>query len=123
MPNKWDRTPLRHLLPLLEEWLMANFPTPYPVRVKYAPKIKYDSHYVAGLCWREGRKIEIRVRLAHSRRETIDTLLHEWAHAHVLRHEVMERRAERDHTPEWGLAFATIYSKLYDDEEREAVVE
>jgi len=121
--SKWDRTPLRVLLPLLEEWLMVNFPTPYPVRVKYAPVIRYEGRRVAGLCWREKRKIEIRIKLSHSRRETIETLLHEWAHAHTLRHEVMERRIEKDHNSEWGLAFAAIYSKLYDEEQRAEVVE
>ena len=101
---------------------MTNFPTPYPVRVKYAPKIKYDGHEVAGLCWREGRRIEIRIRLALSKRETIDTLLHEWAHAHTLRHACMEKRISRDHNDEWGLAMAKIYSALYDDEGREEVL-
>jgi len=125
--QRWDRHPLPILRRATEEWLMRNFPPAYPVRVRYVPKIEEEGEDCIGLCERVGRRFEILVRDRMNRREMIETLAHEWAHAYVWRHAVVERRGrERSgiyHDDEYWLAFGRIYRKLYDEGGREEIDE
>ena len=122
--RKWRRTPIRELLPKLEEWLMLNFPTPYPVRVKYQKKQPIvEGENCCGFCRRDGRKIEIAIHLANGREMMIDTLIHEWAHARNMRQASLEGLIELDHPPEWGITYAAIVTKLFDEDRTKEVVE
>jgi hypothetical protein len=48
----------------------------------------------------------------------IDTVVHEWAHFRVTKHANVERlNLHFDHGPEWGLAYAEIYSDFFDHDE------
>lgn len=122
---KWFKArPLSVVLPLLEEWLMRHFPTPYPVNVKYLPNMKYEGQKVLGLCWRRGKKIHIRVRRAGRKGDVVETLLHEWAHAHTMRHDRLENvraRLDRFHDDEFFLAYGRMYRRLYDGDGWEEV--
>jgi hypothetical protein len=124
--KRWKRVPLRILLPLLEEWLMIHFPTPYPVKVQYTKKkIIYEGEECAGVFWQAGKKLHFIVRTVGTRREVIDTLLHEWAHAHTLRHANLERirgRLEDYHDDEFWLAYGRMSRLLYDKGGREEVL-
>jgi hypothetical protein len=108
-------------------WLAAEFQTPYPVTVRCVKKIAADrgdswiirktGYY--GENYRVGRQIIIRiaVRPSINRCTILDTLLHEWAHAVTMRHDVIEgRRVEHGgHDDEWGLAHGKIYRCFVDD--------
>ena len=122
--RKWRRTSIRKLLPKLEEWLMVNFPTPYPVRARYYKKEPVvEGEKCSGYCRRVGQKIEIAIHLANGREMMIDTLIHEWAHATNMRQASLDRLIEVDHPPEWGITYAAIITKLFDEDRTSEVVE
>lgn len=121
------RAPLREILPKLETWLRANFPTPYPVRCRYLPEVRYRTETVAGLCWREGRRFQIRVlNRGATKREVTETLIHEWMHAHTWRHEKVESHREQldgCHDDVFWLAYGRAYRLLYDEDAWDEVQE
>jgi hypothetical protein len=95
--------------------------------VLYPKKLEEDGEEIIGICWRRGRRIEIRVRSNLVRREFVETLLHEWTHAHVMRHSIMEKRTREKtecfHDNEFWLAYGRIYEALYDAGGREEILE
>ncbi len=111
----------------IARWLAVTFPTPYPVTLRCVKKIAAlpgstpieKKQGDAGENYREGRKIVIRVavRPGTQRAFVVDSLLHEWAHAVTMRHDVIEgRRTEHGgHDDEWGLAYGKIYRRFVDD--------
>lgn len=111
----------------IARWLAAEFQTPYPVTVRCVKKIaahRNDNLVIRktgyyGETERVGRRIIIRVavRPSISRYSMTDTLLHEWAHAVSLRHDIIEdkRLDHGAHDDEWGLAHGKIYRRFYDD--------
>lgn len=93
-------------------WLCREYPTAYPVKFGITTKIGDDVH---GFTSRSGRTFYIflakKIPLAYA----IDYLLHEYAHAIAWRHEKIERRKIDMHDAEWGLAYAELYRRFYDD--------
>ncbi len=115
----------------IAQWLSVEFPTPFPVTVKCVKKIAAPGETdpigkrigYLGETYRDGRKITIRiaVRPGLSRASINDCLLHEWAHAATLRHDVIEeKRRVGGHDDEWALMYGRIYRKFVDDGGSEA---
>jgi hypothetical protein len=111
----WERTPLGRLLPRLEEWLMMNFPTPYPVKLTYtAEKFKHDGEECDGLTDRKGKKLFIKIRNKKCRGCMVETMLHEWAHAHTWGHAAVDYlRPDEGHDDVYYLAYGKIRRKLF----------
>ncbi len=84
-------------------WLRREFPTGRPVRVvfRYHKKDAGAMHY--GRC-----VLTLVVDPSMNRREMIDTLIHEWAHA-------LHEPVNKHHDGPWGLAYARIYSRFVDE--------
>jgi hypothetical protein len=112
----------------VEHWLRANFPTPYPVKVKWVdhiPCVKEDLHFLTkkqieqgiyGECQQYGRHFTIALSLRRNRTiaQAIETLHHEWAHASTTRHDKLEQR-RKDHDVEYALEYGRIYSQWHDE--------
>ena len=97
------------------EWLRARFPTPYPVTVRWVPRLS-DGAY--GQTTRHGRRIVI--SLSKSACRTLDTalevLFHEHAHAVDWRHERVERAGYRlDHGDEFWLVLGRIHRAWHEE--------
>jgi hypothetical protein len=113
--RSWYRMPLHELMPLLEEWLMRHFPTPFPVRVDYTSKvIMLGSTECDAICNRRKKKLYIKIHKYSCRTCMVDTLIHEWAHAHTWGHAQMECRRD-EHDDVFYLAFGRIQRRLYDE--------
>jgi hypothetical protein len=122
--RRWTRLTLAEMHRGMLWWLRLHFPAPYPVRVGYRAKIMSGGEPCFGECWREGREIVILIRKRQTRRESIDALLHEWAHAHTRRHANMEDKKEGDfHDPEFYLAYGRMDCALYDHGGRQEILE
>ena len=102
----------------VEGWLRDHFLTPYPVKVVVAKSpnpFKKDRDY--GECYRRGRRILIRIDGSLTWYVAIETLIHEWAHAVSLKHDVLEnKRVQGAHDSEWGINLARIYRAYYDED-------
>lgn len=122
------KTPLRKRLQQMAEWLRANHPTPYPVVVRWTPKIASDPSDPAELrkigdfaeCyWSKGRVIiRLSSRRCRSFHVASDTLLHEWAHAMTMPNSRLERHPARSHShhgDDWALAFGRCYRSWVDE--------
>jgi hypothetical protein len=88
---KWKRT---------VEWLRLGFLPDIPVKVR---RVKLVGK--CGDCSYEQSHFDIRINKADPFRVQLDTLIHEWAHALSWFTPGVE-----DHSGEWGLAYARIYS-------------
>lgn len=120
---------VRQRIAQMVTWLEANHPTPYPVEVKWVPKIaaaRDDSPaarkagYVGSCYWDRGKiRIRLSTRLCgRSFGVAYDTLRHEWAHAVVMPNERVYRHPARnksEHPDEWGVAYARIYRGWVDE--------
>lgn len=103
----------------LFDLLVATYPTPYPVTLRWQGRISYGrgasrlirERGIYGDCYRIGRRIVIRLsrRRCRSYGMAVNTLLHEYAHAMTTRHDRVERHRETDHDDEWALAFGRVY--------------
>lgn len=110
--RRWQRLPQPERLQRTEGWLRASYPTPYPVVVRYNQVIADD---LLGETYRRERKLFIRVSRSCTRREAIETLLHEWAHAVTWPNDrLMRCGKDPDHSDEWGLAWTRIYRNFFD---------
>jgi len=106
----------------ISRWLAVTFPTPYPTTVRCVKKIAAPPGVKGverrigcqGETYQDGRKIIIRiaVRRGIPRMSTVDTLLHEWAHALLAD---QEQEAIGGHDVAWGKAFGKIYHRYIDD--------
>jgi hypothetical protein len=106
----------------IARWLTVTFPTPYPTTVRCVKKIAalpgaspmHRQTGDDGSCWVEYQKIIIRiaVRKGIHRPALIDTLIHEWAHA-VLMKEESDKIGRHDDA--WGVVYARIYHRYVDD--------
>jgi hypothetical protein len=115
---------------VLEEWLRENYPTPYPVEVRWSSKIAADRNepssvrrrgYFGECYWVEGKTI---IRLSKLRLRqvsfVVDTLQHEWAHAMTMPNSRVEKALEsrgknHEHPDEFWLALGRIYRAWWDD--------
>jgi hypothetical protein len=105
-------------------WLAHEWPTPYPVVIRWVDEIKEkDETMPGGYSWsygdteRVGKKLVIRMSRKHLRDYSlaIDILIHEYAHARDTKHVRLENQLDRPHHgPEWGLYFAEMYSSFRD---------
>lgn len=100
----------------LESFLRENFKTPYPVEVQYRRLEGRGVQRVYGETYRRGRQLIITLDPRMILSDSIGIMIHEWAHAHVWRHETMEK-GRVHHDAEWGLAYAKIYSAWHDRED------
>ena len=94
-------------------WLRAEFPTPWPVRISLLDLGNQERCY-HGACSRRGRKLAIEVNHRAPKYVMIGTLLHEWAHAMTWPVANLEESKPIDHDAEWGLAYARIV-RAYED--------
>jgi len=96
--HKWKRT---------IEWLRLQFPGRAPIKVR-----RQKLQEVCGDCTYcncpgdDDEEFYIRIDKSAPYRVKLDTLFHEWAHALSW----FARPGVDDHSGEWGLAFADIYS-------------
>ena len=72
------------------------------VRRQSAPRVHGDR--VAGSTAHQPRRYLIIIERALSRAETVDTILHEWAHAYS---------GDFTHGPQWGAAYARAYRAFH----------
>ena len=102
----------------IEGWLRANFPTAYPVTVTVARLGKPDAKLGDyGEFSRRGKRCYIRIDNRLTWHPATETLLHEWAHAVSLKHDNLEsRRAGGAHDEGWGLNYARIYRRYFDED-------
>jgi len=111
--GKWlRRTPTRVILRKLERWLAKNFPTPYPVQVH---KIRSGIDGDFGECVLKRRRFILRVRVNKGKNAAIDTLIHEWMHAHTWRYDKVGRHMKSTHDDVFWIAFGKAYRLLWDD--------
>lgn len=114
----------RERIDQIARWLWCKFRAPYPVEVRLCKKIGVQGKAGPrerqrgddGECYRVGRLIVIRLSTGCGRvcTDLIHNLVHEWAHAHSMRHDAIEhKRAEHD--PEWGLAHQKVYHAFFDE--------
>jgi hypothetical protein len=113
-------------------WLVATFPTPFPVEFRFPKRIAAHPNEEAmvrrsgyyGDTERRGRKIIIRiaVRPSINRFTMLDTLLHEFAHAVSTQHKKIEDRrlTHGSHDDVWALTYGKIYRRFYDEGGAEA---
>lgn len=98
--------------------LRTECPVDWPVRVrKYHRSTNKDlrGHRLAACVdWsRDLKSINVSLWTKYGRRhvrdeELVDTLMHEWAH-------VMTMASDTPHSPEWGVAYARVYSAVVED--------
>lgn len=98
--------------------LRLECPVDHPVRVRLChlpnPK-RADGKATCGwVDWsRDGASINLTLKTRYAGRRRTDEelagdLLHEWAHA-------MTMAADTPHSPEWGVAYARVYSAVVED--------
>lgn len=105
-------------------WLRVVAPPPLPVQVKWVDTIpwsKYDdTDYMLprekkrGIAAQTSRGKRFTIALSkkrlRSQSDTIETLLHEWAHCVAWGLD----EPDEDHGAEWGRVFAQLYTLYYD---------
>ena len=129
---------MKKRLKQMEVWLNQNFPTPYPVVVRWAhkiaadkgapPRVKAIGYY--GDCAYVSPNIVIRISKRTNRdiNTALETLMHEWAHACVMQNNRVWSRLSEDeqseeHPTEFSLAYGKIYREWYDNEGSEEAFE
>lgn len=101
---------LRQILRYLE----SKYVTPYPVELSFTRgPLKHEK----GATFRYGRTIQIVVNLKLDMYNALECLVHEFAHAMTWRHERVERATRGHHLDEWGLAYARLYTDMYERDE------
>ncbi len=98
--------------------LRTECPVDWPVRVRLYHRSTAKDHrghrLAAHVDWsRDGESVNVSLWTRYGRRkvrdeELVETLMHEWAHA-------MTMASETPHSPEWGVAFARVYSAVVED--------
>ncbi|MBK25958.1 MAG: hypothetical protein CME70_18295 [Halobacteriovorax sp.] len=111
---KWTREELlvhRGRLLDISEWLSRNFPSPYPYKLSQTNRLAYTQEGIKfpifGQCSCENGKMLIQIHSNLPLHEKIETLLHEWAHAHTWRHLNIELERE-EHDDEFYLVLGRI---------------
>lgn len=107
-----------------EQWLREKFPTAFPVKVVWR---KYCSGWdrselkrmtkrerIPGIhawCLKDGPKFTIALssRVCSTIYESIDVLLHEWAHAVSFKYAKLEKLRVSEHDDEFFLTWGRIY--------------
>ena len=107
------------------KWLRKTFPTPHPVTVRWATKLDNDwededlmterekAGGIYGMCFLKKRRfcIVLSKKRCQTISDTIDTLLHEWAHAVTWRVSKMEYVRLSCHDDEFFLQWGRIYRR------------
>ncbi len=96
-------------------WLVAVYPVAYPVTLRF---VKSGTGYEDGFgadCQRVGRRFVIRVTPGMPWYDTIEMVMHEYAHAMTWPHSRVEHHAP-DHSDEWALAFGRLYRHFHDED-------
>src|SRR5690554_2848940 len=103
-----ERLPRRALAQALLEALRETFPTPYPVTLRWVPRLADDRF---GVTRRIGRRFVITLSESTCSRkhDVVETVLHEYAHAIDWRHDRVERRNRPDHPEEFWIVFGRLY--------------
>lgn len=114
MPQVNHQRTKRGRLEQVARWLRQEYPTPYPVTLKFGIRDHRLKDTDGGGCQRVGRVIIIDVDTTQLWTVAVETLLHEWAHAAVWPHAHMEGY-QVDHGVEWALKFGEIYRRFNDD--------
>lgn len=112
---KWTRQELlvhRGRLMDICTWLHIHFPCPYPYKLYQSKRISYTHDGinlpVFGQCSYYKGIMHIHIHSNLPLHEKIQTLLHEWAHAHSWRHANIERTREEEHDDSFYLALGKI---------------
>lgn len=92
--QKWKRT---------VEWLRLQFPAAYPVAVR---RLDLAKAKIDGDCSFNDARFRIRIEKNQVFSPMMDALIHEWAHAISW----LGPPGIEDHSSEWGVAYARIYS-------------
>ena len=122
------RISLRRRVAQMTEWLRRNHPTPYPVVVRWTPKVASDpgdppeTRKIGDFAECYWQRPNIVIRLSSRRCRAFsaasETLLHEWAHAQTMPNERVSRhpaRSHEEHPDEWALAYGKLYRAWVDD--------
>lgn len=111
---------VRQRLIQVVRYCAAHYPLAYPVSLRVERgAIQSDGKYLAGESWGFKRRFYLRVNPEHPKLSLmIDTAVHEYAHLRVTKHAAVERQdLSVSHSPEWGIAYAQIYSDFFDHDE------
>lgn len=102
----------------IANWLRDEFPTPYPVDLKFTKvrdRVDAEGESCTGETYRRGRRVVIELDSRLRWMPAIEVLLHEWAHAMVYRHHHVERlRDDAPHDEEWAIAYGKVYRAFHD---------
>ena len=92
----------------------ARFETIHPVRLH---RTSLGGHWGdTGIVTRKGEKfLLVRIEKTLSVEAQLLTLIHELAHSLQWRVDGQEVERECDHDPEWGIAFARIWTSMMDN--------
>jgi hypothetical protein len=92
--------------------LKEKCPLAFPVSVRRVKLNKLD-----GDCLLHEKKFFIRINIELSEQSSIDTLLHEWAHARAWNHLhdslSCEQFKQSCHDASWGVAYSEVY-RIYE---------
>ena len=104
----------RDRLHQVANFLRHEFSTPYPVTLRIE-KIPYEEGPCFGHVMLHRRRFIIRIDPLLPWEIAVDYLLHEWAHCHAWAHQKIDKERP-DHSDEWGLAYARIYRRFYEED-------
>ena len=98
----------------VHRWLIDNFHTPYPTKLFLVkPRSKSDRN-LAGWVVMTDRRLRIYINVLCPKYVCLDTLMHEMAHCCTWPLRSMQGHVA-DHSPEWGIKYAEIYSRYADE--------
>lgn len=127
MPSAPGRGTRRARVAQAAAWFAEHHPAPYPVTVRWSPRIAPDPTDELtkrerelgdfGEAWIEGRRCHIRLsaRRSPSVAIALEALMHEWAHLVSAKHGVLERRRRSAHDDEFWLAYGRLYRAFMED--------
>ena len=98
-----------HYRALIRE-LRKSCPPAFPVSVR---RVQLSQH--VGRCWKTAKKFHIEIDNRLDENNSMDVLIHEWAHACALNHRLDNARSDEEfnrfaHDAAWGVAYAEVYT-------------
>lgn len=107
----WKRRVVLRRVRQVETWLRGRWPAPLPTTVLISPPKRFSDPNDLGHTIIERGTQLIELLVDRPLEETVDTLLHEWAHALTL---VFTRPGESTHRDEYWLAYGRIYRDYFE---------
>lgn len=94
----------------IHAWAQSRFPTPHPTSLRFVREAQCPD--ASGYVELHRRKLRITLLQTAPLYHMQEILFHELAHAISWGHHKMPTP---DHSPEWGIALASVYRAFYDE--------